>query len=52
MEKPRFDGKAIKRLADLVEHDENQQERSRQPSADVGERHGSTNSSKEEKRVP
>jgi hypothetical protein len=52
MEKPRFDGKAIEGLAELVEHHENQQERSRQLSSDVAERHGRTNPSKEERRVP
>ena len=51
MEKSKFDGKAIESLRELVEqHD--QQERSRQPSSDVDERHGSTNPSEEEKRVP
>jgi hypothetical protein len=51
MEKSEFDGMAIEGLHELVEHHENQ-ERSRQPSSDVAEGHGSTNSSEEEKRVP
>jgi len=52
MEKSKFDGKAIESLRELVEHYENQQERSRQPSSDVAEGHGSTNPSEKEKRVP
>ena len=54
MERSTFDGKAIEGLGELVEHHENQQERPRQPSSDVAERHGGTNPSKEEKekRVP
>ena len=52
MEKSKFDGKAIESLRVLVEHHENQQERSRQPSSDVPGGHGNTNPSEEEKRVP
>ena len=54
MERSKFDGKAIEGLGELVEHHENQQERSPQHSSDVAERHGSTDPSIEEKerRVP
>jgi hypothetical protein len=52
MEKSKFDGKAIESLRELVEHHENQKERSRRPSSDVAEGHGNTDPSKEEKRVP
>jgi len=37
---------AIEGLRELVEHREKQQERSRQPSSDVAEGHGSTTSSR------
>ena len=49
MERLKFDGKAIEGLGELVEHHENQQERSPQHSSDVAERHGSTDPSIEEK---
>ncbi len=54
MERSKFDGKAIEGLGELVEHHENQQERSPEHSSDVAEGHGSTNLSIEEKerRVP
>jgi hypothetical protein len=52
MEESKFDGKAIEDLRELVEHHENQKERSRRPSSDVADGHGSTNPSEEEKRVP
>jgi hypothetical protein len=51
MEKSEFEGMAIEGLHELVEHHENP-ERSRLPSSDAAEGHGSTNSSEEEKRVP
>jgi len=52
MEESKFGGEAIKALRKLVEHHEKQQERPRQRSSDFAERHGSTNSSEEEKSVP
>jgi len=52
MEKSKFDGNAIESLRQLVEHHQNQQERSRQPSSDVADGHGTTNPCEEEKRVP
>ena len=52
MEKSKFDGKAIEGLDELVEHHENQHERSRRPSSDAAEDHGRANPSEEEKRVP
>ena len=51
MEEPKFGGEAIEGLRKLVEH-HGKQERPRQRSSDFAERHGSTNSSEEEKRVP
>jgi hypothetical protein len=52
MEKSKFDGKAIEALDELVEHHENEHERSRRPSSDAAEDHGRANPSEEEKRVP
>jgi hypothetical protein len=52
MEKSKFDGKAIEALDELVEHHENEHERSRRPSSDAAEDYGRANPSKEEKRVP
>ena len=50
MERSKFDGKAIEGLGELVEHHENQQERSPQHSSDVAERYESTDPFIEEKR--
>jgi hypothetical protein len=51
MEKSKFDGKAIEALDQLVEHHENEHERSGRPSSDA-EDHGRAHPSEEEKRVP
>ena len=52
MERSKFNGKAIENLPELFEHRANQQERSRQLSADFAEGHAGTNPSEDEKRVP
>jgi hypothetical protein len=51
MEKPQFDGKAIEGLLELVEHHEQKQPHTRQPSSDGAEGHGRANPSEETRRV-
>jgi len=51
MEKPQFDGKAIEDLLELVQHHEQQQERSQQSCSDAGEGHRRANASAEARKM-
>jgi hypothetical protein len=52
MEKSKFGGRAMEGLDELVEHHENQHDRSRRLSSDGAEDHGRPNPSEEERSVP
>ena len=51
MEKPQFDGKAIKAILALVERHGDKQQHSQQPSSDAAEGHGRVNASAKARKV-